>query len=49
MFKKTEASSALETNLQHLKSEFAYRKKLQHICNKIYVAANLDEILIDLK
>jgi type II secretory ATPase GspE/PulE/Tfp pilus assembly ATPase PilB-like protein len=49
MFKKKAASTTLETNLQNLKSEVAYRKKLQNICNKIYVAANLDEILIDLK
>jgi type II secretory ATPase GspE/PulE/Tfp pilus assembly ATPase PilB-like protein len=49
MSKKTAMSSTLETNVQHLKSEVAYRKKLQHICNKIYVAGNVDEILIDLK
>jgi len=34
---------------QHLKAEVEYRTKLQEICNKIYAAANLDEILIDLK
>ena len=34
---------------QNLKSEVAYRKKLQEICNNIYAAKNLDEILIDLK
>lgn len=49
MFKKTATSNTLQANVQHLKSEVAYRKKLQNICNKIYVAANLDEILIDLK
>jgi len=32
-----------------LKSEVEYRKKLQQICNDIYAAKNLDEILIDLK
>ena len=32
-----------------LKFEIAYRKNLQKICNKIHAAANLDEILIDLK
>ena len=41
-----EANSA---NDQHLKSEVEYRKKLQQICNDIYAAKNLDEILIDLK
>ncbi len=49
MFKKKATSNTLQANVQHLKSEVAYRKKLQNICNKIYVAANLDEILIDLK
>ncbi|MEW6672637.1 MAG: GspE/PulE family protein [Thermodesulfobacteriota bacterium] len=34
---------------QQLKSEVEYRKKLQQICNDIYAAKNLDEILIDLK
>lgn len=34
---------------QRLKAEVEYRTKLQEICNKIYAAANLDEILIDLK
>ena len=34
---------------KQLKSEVAYRKKLQQICNDIYAAKNLDEILIDLK
>ena len=32
-----------------LKSEIEYRKNLQDICNKIHAAANLDEILVDLK
>jgi len=34
---------------QQLKSEVEYRKKLQQICNDIYAAKNLDEILINLK
>jgi type II secretory ATPase GspE/PulE/Tfp pilus assembly ATPase PilB-like protein/GAF domain-containing protein len=35
--------------INHLKSEVAYRSRLQAICNRINAAANLDEILIDLK
>ena len=35
--------------IQFLKSEVAYRTKLQEISNSIYAAANLDVILIDLK
>ena len=35
--------------LQHLASEISYRSRLQEICNKINAAANLDEILINLK
>lgn len=31
------------------RSEAQYRKGLQDICNKIYAASNLDEILVDLK
>ena len=38
-----------EASVQNLQSEVAYRTRLQNICNKIYAAANLDEILIDLK
>jgi type II secretory ATPase GspE/PulE/Tfp pilus assembly ATPase PilB-like protein len=38
-----------ESRIQHLKSEVAYRDRLQKICNKINAAVNLDEILIDLK
>ena len=34
---------------KNLKSEVEYRKKLQEICNNIYAAKNLDEILIDQK
>jgi len=36
-------------NSRKLKSEIEYRKNLQDICNKIHAAANLDEILVDLK
>jgi type II secretory ATPase GspE/PulE/Tfp pilus assembly ATPase PilB-like protein len=35
--------------VQHLKSEVAYRARLQKICNRINAAEELDEILIDLK
>lgn len=42
-------SNGSDKDVQHLKSEVEYRTKLQEICNKIYAAANLDEILIDLK
>jgi type II secretory ATPase GspE/PulE/Tfp pilus assembly ATPase PilB-like protein len=34
---------------RQLASEIAYRTRLQEICNKINAAANLDEILINLK
>ena len=37
------------SDVQNLKSEVEYRAKLQEICNKIFGAKNLDEILIDLK
>jgi hypothetical protein len=37
------------TGEKNLKSEVEYRKKLQEICNNIYAAKNLDEILIDQK
>lgn len=38
-----------DQNVEHLKSEVEYRTRLQEIGNKIYAAANLDEILINLK
>ena len=38
-----------ERQLRYLTSEVAYRTRLQEICNKINAAANLDEILINLK
>lgn len=37
------------SNERDLESEVEYRTKLQEICNKIYAASNLDEILVDLK
>ena len=45
---KTPAASD-SSDVQNLKSEVEYRGKLQDICNKIFAAKNLDEILIDLK
>ncbi|MDF1591367.1 MAG: GspE/PulE family protein [Desulfobacterales bacterium] len=45
----TMLQEANSTDDRQLKSEVAYRKKLQQICNDIYAAKNLDEILIDLK
>jgi type II secretory ATPase GspE/PulE/Tfp pilus assembly ATPase PilB-like protein len=36
-------------NLRNLESEIKYRQRLQDICNKIYAAANLDDILINLR
>jgi type II secretory ATPase GspE/PulE/Tfp pilus assembly ATPase PilB-like protein len=38
-----------KSSSRKLKSEIDYRKDLQDICNKIHAAANLDEILVDLK
>ncbi len=49
MLQDSKASSGNEVNDQQLKSEVEYRKNLQEICNKIYAASNLDEILVDLK
>jgi len=46
---KSEGLRAKESSMQDLKSEVAYRDRLQEICNKIYSANQLDEILIDLK
>ena len=42
-------SNRKDLHIRHLTSEVAYRTRLQQICNKINSAANLDEILIDLK
>ena len=48
--KTSKSKTSNGTNdIQHLKSEVAYRTKLQEISNSIYAAANLDVILIDLK
>ena len=49
MNQKSQELRVKESNVQDLKSEVAYRDRLQSICNKIYAASNLDEILIDLK
>ena len=46
---KSEGLRAKDINVPELDSEVAYRDYLQNICNKIYAANNLDEILIDLK
>ena len=42
-------SKRQERHIRELTSEVAYRTRLQKICNKINAAANLDEILINLK
>jgi type II secretory ATPase GspE/PulE/Tfp pilus assembly ATPase PilB-like protein/GAF domain-containing protein len=49
MTSKSEALSARDSTAQHLKSEVAYQARRQEICNKIFAASSLDEILIDLK
>ncbi len=46
---KSESLRAKDTIAPDLKSEVAYRDYLQDICNRIYAANDLDEILIDLK
>ena len=46
---KPVASEGNEADVQHLKTEVAYRTKLQEIISKLYAASNLDEILIDLR
>jgi type II secretory ATPase GspE/PulE/Tfp pilus assembly ATPase PilB-like protein len=43
------AAHPKESRIKRLKSELVYRARLQKICNRINAAANLDEILIDLK
>jgi len=43
------ASKIKDRHIRELTSEVAYRTRLQKICNKINAAANLDEILINLK
>ena len=42
-------SKRKDRHIRELTSEVAYRTRLQKICNKINAAANLDEILINLK
>ena len=42
-------SKKQDRDIIELTSEVAYRTRLQKICNKINAAANLDEILINLK
>jgi hypothetical protein len=49
MLEKAVSSKPMDLNSRKLKSEIAYRRNLQDICNKIHAAANLDEILVDLK
>ncbi|HSQ85474.1 MAG TPA: hypothetical protein VLM43_12200 [Desulfobacterales bacterium] len=49
MLNKASIVNAKRSNSLKLKSEIDYRKDLQEICNKIHAAANLDEILVDLK
>ena len=50
--KKASASPTSRRKDQHIRkltNEVAYRTRLQKICNKINAAANLDELLINLK
>ncbi|RPH50204.1 MAG: GspE/PulE family protein [Desulfobacteraceae bacterium] len=49
MLNNNDNSNANDSNVQDLKSEVEYRTNLQNICNKIYAASNLDEILVNLK
>jgi type II secretory ATPase GspE/PulE/Tfp pilus assembly ATPase PilB-like protein len=49
MLNKASIVNAKKSKNRKLKSEVDYRKDLQEICNKIHAAANLDEILVDLK
>lgn len=44
-----EAATANNKSDVDLQSEVEYRTKLQEICNKIYAAKNLDDILINLR
>jgi type II secretory ATPase GspE/PulE/Tfp pilus assembly ATPase PilB-like protein len=45
----SEKNSVNDTMLQNLQAEVEYRRKLQEIGNRIHAAANLDEILVNLK
>jgi type II secretory ATPase GspE/PulE/Tfp pilus assembly ATPase PilB-like protein len=47
--KKQAGSKPKGAGDRDLQSEVEYRTKLQEICNKIYAAKNLDDILINLK
>lgn len=49
MLNKASIINVKKLDSRKLKSEIDYRKDLQDICNKIHAAANLDEILVDLK
>ncbi|MBU0988451.1 MAG: hypothetical protein KKH68_14470, partial [Proteobacteria bacterium] len=49
MLNKASIINVKNLDSRKLKSEIDYRKDLQDICNKIHAAANLDEILVDLK
>ena len=49
MATKLNSAISSENDVQHLQSEVEYRTNLQAICNKIYAARNLDDILINLK
>ncbi|MBW2567774.1 MAG: GspE/PulE family protein [Deltaproteobacteria bacterium] len=49
MLNKPAISISSPTKNQNLASEVEYRRKLQDICNKIYAASNVDEILVNLK
>ena len=49
MLNKASIINAKKSSNRKLRSEIDYRKELQDICNKIHAAANLDEILVDLK
>ncbi|MFP3980229.1 MAG: GspE/PulE family protein [Desulfobacterales bacterium] len=49
LYPKTISSDDTRGTIDHLQSEVAYRTRLQEITNAIYAAANLDEILLDIK
>ncbi|MEA3428663.1 MAG: ATPase, T2SS/T4P/T4SS family, partial [Thermodesulfobacteriota bacterium] len=49
MLNNTNVLDTKVENVRNLKFEVKYRTKLQDICNKIYAASNIDEILVDLK
>ncbi|MDI6686957.1 MAG: GspE/PulE family protein [Desulfobacterales bacterium] len=49
MLNETNQLDTKHSSVSNLKIEIEYRTKLQDICNKIYAASNIDEILVDLK